>query len=243
MTRRTISRIHNLFEPLQVLSYHGRGRLMKKRGDRHTRNLYLQAFFLCGLGCLLIGTAIGIPFMNYPRWDCSFPNLRSYHVEYFDGEVSNATRSVLIEYSFPGLEAIDVREFYTNASPVIFDLQFRSESQDFDFNITYYDFSNETAEPINLDFQFVPTDIPYYYDRASVTVTIQWNNTPAYFSSWLFLRIREPPIVCVPPPDLNWYSFPPLLLFGLVFLIIGIRQWHQAVKTTQEISENWWPMK
>ena len=216
---------------------------MKKRGDRRTRNLYLQAFFLCGLGCLLIGTAIGIPFISYPRWGCIFPIFRGYQVEYFEGEVTNATRSVSEEYSFSGLEAIDVREFYTNNSPVIFDLRFRSESPDYDFNITYYNFFNETAEPINLSFQFVPIDIPYYYDSGSLTLTIQWNNTPAYFSSWLFLRIREPPIMCMPPPDLNWYFVPPLVSFGLVFLIIGIRQWHRAVKSAQEVYENWWPMK
>jgi hypothetical protein len=182
--------------------------LLKSTGKRVWKQ-YSQAVTLCGIGCLLIAVGVLFPYCYTNTYSYNIGSRREYQVEAFTGNVSLA--SPIVEQSYDSdywLEAVEIRDFFTNSSPVIFHI-----SDMYLINETIYNLQNYTAEPINLSFNV----------SGPVHILVGWNNTPATFSCWVFARSWIVPPVIMPAPNLIPGMITALALHtGLFCLIYGI---------------------
>ncbi|MFX1566585.1 MAG: hypothetical protein ACFFCH_11390 [Promethearchaeota archaeon] len=188
---------------------------MRKYQVTKTHYLILQAFLFCGLGCLLIGAGMVFPFSYFRYRSYSWPPERFYIVTQFSGQVTNETPVVyhfLPEYG-SDVEALEIRDFYTNGDPV--NLLISSSDELIE---SYYNFSNTSENPLNL----------FFNDTIPIMLRVEYNNTPATFSSWLFLRFLIPPPVASIVPDYTPIIMTGvLLIFGFILLILGSWRWLQ----------------
>ncbi len=193
---------------------------MKPEG-KNVWKQYSQAVTLCGIGCLLIAVGVLFPFCYTYKYSYNVGSIRDYQVEAFSGNVSLA--NPFVERYFDNdywLEAVEIREFFTNSSPVILHISDWYSG----LNETLYNFQNQTVEPISLSFNV----------SGPVYILVGWNNTPATFSCWLFLRSWITPPVVLPALDMRPGVVTALSFHtGLFCLIYGIFRRRDARRNLQ----------
>ena len=194
-------------------------------GTKEARTRFLGAIVVASFGCLLIGAGLVYPiyFASSDRPLYAWGGVRYQHVRPIAGIVSNASPIIQVEFDSSWLYdvLIEVRNFYTNGTPVVLIVSSNGDQT------TTYDFYNTTNEPINLGIAF---DYPY-----SLTLTVQYDRNTTLFSGWVLIQgVQLPPIP--PPPYPVFYTFFPSIT-GLVILCIGLYLFW--VQKRIHVSRNW----
>jgi hypothetical protein len=193
-------------------------------GTKDSQNRFLGAIIVACFGCLLIGTGVVYPiyFVSNGRSQYAWGGLRKYAQPIY-GIVSSSSPEYHVELGSVWLRdvLVEVRNFYTNGSPVILIVSAINDQ-----TITY-DFHNDTNEPINTGIAF---DYP-----SSLSLTVQYDSNTTLFSGWVLVQGTElPPL---PPPSYPWFfSFFPSSI-GLILLGAGLYLFW--VQKQRHVSRNW----
>ena len=179
-------------------------------GTKNPRTRFLGAIVVASFGCLLIGSGLVYPiyYASSDRPLYALGGSRYQHVRPIAGVVSATSPEIQVEFDSSWLYdvLVEVRNFYTNGTPVILIVSANGEQT------TTYDFHNNTNEPISLETTF---QYPY-----SLSITVQYDKNTTLFSGWVLVQgILLPPIP--PPPYPVFYTFLPSIS-GAVILCGGL---------------------
>lgn len=176
---------------------------------------YARVLIFCCIGFFLIGAGLVYPIYHYSSYLSAHPIVENQYSEvkpYFGTVSENASEFVVSPSAFFTVLTAEIRNFYTNNTPVTLILQ------QYHTNETIHNFYNQTVEPINHVFM-VNSD--------QFAIIIRYNGSAAVFSFWLCI-LTQPIIPPMPPPmPLGFYIGGFLFVSGILITIFGLAKYHE----------------